>query len=109
MLVVSICDLIERIWSHGLQNRNGKSSLWYYLYKFGRANEKQMKCKGVMGKQAFCVPLIPHSKPFVLPDHSRDVQVLITPLKKTRTFDASVMAAVHNVSTIHEIKVKHNF
>ena len=43
MLVASVCDLIERIWSHGLQNRTGKSSLWHFLYKFGRANERKFK------------------------------------------------------------------
>ena len=48
MLVASVCDLIERIWSHGLQNRAGKSSLWHFLHKLGRANEKNLKFKGCL-------------------------------------------------------------
>jgi len=51
MLVASLCDLIERIWSHGLQTRHGKSSLWHFLYKYGRANERTMRCKGTLGTQ----------------------------------------------------------
>ena len=51
MLVASVCDLVERIWSHGLVNRSGKSSLWHFLYKYGRANERNMKFKGTLGTQ----------------------------------------------------------
>ena len=54
--------------------RNGKSSLWHFLYKFGRANEKHLRFKGTLGTQAYCVPII-RSKPYVLPDHARPVQV----------------------------------
>ena len=72
MLVASICDLCERIWSHGLQNQQRKSALWHYLYKFGRTNEKYLRFKGTLGVQAYCVPLI-NSKPYILPDHSRYV------------------------------------
>ncbi|XP_012286548.1 DENN domain-containing protein 5B isoform X3 [Orussus abietinus] len=30
-LVASLCDLLERVWSHGLQNKHGKSALWSHL------------------------------------------------------------------------------
>ncbi|CAI5442476.1 unnamed protein product [Caenorhabditis angaria] len=30
-LVASFCDLLERIWTHGLKNKHGKSSLWNYV------------------------------------------------------------------------------
>ena len=70
MLVASVCDLCERIWSHGLQSHQRKSALWHYLYKFGRASEKLLRFKGTLGVQAYCVPLI-SSKPYILPDHSR--------------------------------------
>ena len=105
MLVASICDLIERIWSHGLQNRSGKSSLWHFLYKFGRANEKSLPFKGLLGKQAFCSPFI-KSKPFVLPVNARKVQVVLLPKKRSPSvLDLVVLASIHNVSTITEIKV----
>merc|ERR1712142_191905 len=109
MLVGSLCDLIERIWAHGLQTRHKKSAFWSFLYKYSRHNEKTMKLKGKLGTQAFCLPLIA-SKPYLLPDQARPVQVAILPLKResgtNEMFDSSIMAIMHNVTTIHEIKTE---
>uniref|UniRef100_A0A4W3GET4 DENN/MADD domain containing 5B n=1 Tax=Callorhinchus milii TaxID=7868 RepID=A0A4W3GET4_CALMI len=33
-LIASLCDLLERIWSHGLQVKQGKSALWSHLLHF---------------------------------------------------------------------------
>jgi len=33
-LIASLCDLLERIWSHGLQQKQGKSALWSHLVSF---------------------------------------------------------------------------
>lgn len=33
-MIASLCDLLERIWSHGLQNKYGKSALWMHLINF---------------------------------------------------------------------------
>ncbi|XP_052088429.1 DENN domain-containing protein 5B-like isoform X1 [Mytilus californianus] len=33
-LIASLCDLLERIWSHGLQSKKGKSALWSHLRSF---------------------------------------------------------------------------
>lgn len=30
-MIASLCDLLEKIWSHGLQNKQGKSALWTHL------------------------------------------------------------------------------
>ncbi|PAV64084.1 hypothetical protein WR25_15827 isoform B [Diploscapter pachys] len=30
-LVASFCDLLERIWAHGLKNKQGKSALWSFV------------------------------------------------------------------------------
>lgn len=38
-LVASLCDLLERIWSHGLQNKQGKSALWSYLTMYQELEE----------------------------------------------------------------------
>ncbi len=65
---------ILTVFISGLQNRQRKSALWHYLYKFGRQNEKNLRFKGTMGCQAYCVPLV-DTKPYILPDHSRPVQV----------------------------------
>merc|ERR1719348_798750 len=109
MLVGSLCDLIERIWAHGLQTRHKKSAFWSFLYKYSRHNEKTMKLKGKLGTQAFCLPLIA-SKPYLLPDQARPVQVAILPLKResgtNEVFDSNIMSIMHNVTTIHEIKTE---
>lgn len=33
-MIASLCDLLERIWSHGLQHKFGKSALWMHLTNF---------------------------------------------------------------------------
>ena len=75
MLVASVCDLIERVWSHGLRSRYRKSAFWHYLFKYGGRNEDRLKFKGKLGDQAFCLPFCQRSKPYILPEHSRNVQV----------------------------------
>merc|ERR1719392_54401 len=111
MLVGSLCDLIERIWSHGLQARQRKSAFWSFLYKNIKHNEKNLKVKGNLGNFAFCVPLI-NSKPYLLPDHSRPVQVAILPVRKESrsqgeaVMDTNIVSIMHNVTTIHEIKTE---
>lgn len=30
-LIASLCDLLEKVWSHGLVNKQGKSALWTHL------------------------------------------------------------------------------
>merc|ERR1719312_312517 len=98
MLVGSLCDLLERIWAHGLQTRHKKSAFWSFLYKYSRHNEKTMKIKGNLGNYAFCVPLI-NSKPYQLPDNARPVKVAILPMK--RDLDTNIVSIMHNVTTMH--------
>ncbi|MFT7812607.1 DENN domain-containing protein 5B [Arapaima gigas] len=39
-LIASLCDLLERIWSHGLQVKQGKSALWSHLLHYQAWEEK---------------------------------------------------------------------
>uniref|UniRef100_A0A673JP59 DENN domain-containing protein 5B n=1 Tax=Sinocyclocheilus rhinocerous TaxID=307959 RepID=A0A673JP59_9TELE len=39
-LIASLCDLLERIWSHGLQVKQGKSALWSHLVHYQTREEK---------------------------------------------------------------------
>ncbi|KAM7377835.1 hypothetical protein PAMA_012977 [Pampus argenteus] len=39
-LIASLCDLLERIWSHGLQVKQGKSALWSHLLHYQARLEK---------------------------------------------------------------------
>lgn len=38
-LIASLCDLLERIWSHGLQSKQGKSALWSHLLCYQKIEE----------------------------------------------------------------------
>ncbi|XP_016934356.2 DENN domain-containing protein 5B isoform X1 [Drosophila suzukii] len=38
-LIASMCDLLEKIWSHGLQNKQGKSALWAHLQAYLEVQE----------------------------------------------------------------------
>lgn len=33
-MIASLCDLLEKIWSHGLTNKQGKSALWSHLQSY---------------------------------------------------------------------------
>uniref|UniRef100_A0A673BLY8 DENN domain-containing protein 5B-like n=1 Tax=Sphaeramia orbicularis TaxID=375764 RepID=A0A673BLY8_9TELE len=39
-LIASLCDLLERIWSHGLQVKQGKSALWSHLLHYQAREER---------------------------------------------------------------------
>ena len=43
-LVASFCDLLERIWAHGVQKKAGKSALWTHLL----AHQEMMDNKTLM-------------------------------------------------------------
>ncbi|CAD6199179.1 unnamed protein product [Caenorhabditis auriculariae] len=62
-LVASFCDLLERIWAHGLKNKQGKSALWSYVLQHedfekpglsARASSTSMLTPG--GLRAFRAP-----------------------------------------------------
>ncbi|BFZ25149.1 hypothetical protein BsWGS_28188 [Bradybaena similaris] len=38
-LIASLCDLMERIWSHGLQHKKGKSAVWSHLLSYQESEE----------------------------------------------------------------------
>lgn len=33
-LIASFCDHLEKVWSHGMQQKQGKSALWSHLVRF---------------------------------------------------------------------------
>uniref|UniRef100_A0A336KT57 CSON010862 protein n=1 Tax=Culicoides sonorensis TaxID=179676 RepID=A0A336KT57_CULSO len=40
-LIASLCDLLEKIWSHGLQSKQGKSGLWTHLMAYLEVSDCQ--------------------------------------------------------------------
>lgn len=42
-LVASLCDFLERVWSHGLQRKRGKSALWSHLLAYKEQHQLSAK------------------------------------------------------------------
>ncbi len=40
-LIASLCDLLERIFSHGIQKKQGKSALWSHITGYRKMKEKR--------------------------------------------------------------------
>lgn len=45
-MIASLCDLLEKCWSHGLQNKQGKSGLWSHLQAYLEFQECQQNAGG---------------------------------------------------------------
>nr|XP_015193587.1 PREDICTED: DENN domain-containing protein 5A [Lepisosteus oculatus] len=52
-LIASLCDLLERIWSHGLQVKQGKSALWSHMLHYQESKEKKDATPGSLGAPGF--------------------------------------------------------
>ncbi|XP_062917932.1 DENN domain-containing protein 5A isoform X2 [Mobula hypostoma] len=52
-LIASLCDLLERIWSHGLQVKQGKSALWSHLLHYQENKEKKEALLGTTSSPGF--------------------------------------------------------
>ncbi|XP_064490137.1 DENN domain-containing protein 5B-like isoform X2 [Ornithodoros turicata] len=65
-LLASFCDLLERIWSHGLQAKQSKSALWSHLLNYLEVEE--CKASGKPIDRNFLTPVHPQcAKGFGLP------------------------------------------
>lgn len=38
-MIASLCDLLEKVWSHGLTSKQGKSALWSHLQSYLDAHD----------------------------------------------------------------------
>lgn len=39
-MIASLCDLMEKVWSHGVANKQGKSALWAHLTAYLDSKDK---------------------------------------------------------------------
>ncbi|XP_032804974.1 DENN domain-containing protein 5B-like isoform X2 [Petromyzon marinus] len=89
-LLASLCDLLERIWSHGLQVKQGKSALWAHLLRF---QEKEEKLESN--------PELGSTGSGLVPGHERrksDASPIMPQLKVSLTQD---MRHIQNMGEIH--------
>lgn len=46
-MIASLCDLLEKVWSHGLTNKQGKSALWSHLQSYLDAQDSNHPPKDI--------------------------------------------------------------
>lgn len=46
-MIASLCDLLEKVWSHGLTNKQGKSALWSHLLSYLEAHDSDHSSSNV--------------------------------------------------------------
>lgn len=46
-MIASLCDLLEKVWSHGLTNKQGKSALWSHLQSYLDTQDSGHPPKGI--------------------------------------------------------------
>lgn len=46
-MIASLCDLLEKVWSHGLVNKQGKSALWTHLTAYLEIKDCQNPSKQI--------------------------------------------------------------
>ncbi|XP_065226649.1 DENN domain-containing protein 5B [Planococcus citri] len=93
-LIIGLCDLLERIWSHGCQNKQGKSALWYHLIRY-----KELEDVSVPKSQPETA-LHPSENEYV-----NSVPLLKTNLQISQDEDASLFILERlPVSLIHDMK-----
>ncbi|XP_052002710.1 DENN domain-containing protein 5A-like isoform X1 [Xyrauchen texanus] len=88
-LIASLCDLLERIWSHGLQVKQGKSALWSHLLHYQESKEKRDATPAGLGP------------PGIIHDTERrksDASCAMPPLK------VSLIQDMRHIQNISEIK-----
>ncbi|XP_057340545.1 DENN domain-containing protein 5A isoform X2 [Microplitis mediator] len=79
-LVASLCDLLERVWSHGLQNKQGKSALWSHLSMYQELEDCNDSAKSI--DPNFLSPdTKPSNKSFTLKDR------LLSSIKKRNIYE----------------------
>uniref|UniRef100_A0A8R1I6Y2 UDENN domain-containing protein n=1 Tax=Caenorhabditis japonica TaxID=281687 RepID=A0A8R1I6Y2_CAEJA len=113
-LVASFCDLLERIWAHGLKNKHGKSSLWNFVLQHQdfekpglttRASSTSMLTPEHRG--FFRAPSLPPAPPTIPNRRVVPVDEIPAPIILTPQNDKDVLTTINNiVDSISEEKDK---
>ncbi|EAL41523.3 AGAP011351-PA [Anopheles gambiae str. PEST] len=61
-MIASLCDLLEKVWSHGLINKQGKSALWTHLAAYLEIKDCQNPGKHQMDN-SYLTPGMPSAPP----------------------------------------------
>ncbi|XP_073241179.1 DENN domain-containing protein 5B-like [Porites lutea] len=111
-LIASLCDLLERVWSHGLTTREGKSALWSHLLAFQRECEEVEEVAPTFSQDTNSLSPLAAAKEAdkqsqlkrrcTSPDISNMLQSI--QLSQQQPTVSSVLADMSHVQGMHEIK-----
>lgn len=107
-LLASFCDLLERIWSHGLQAKQGKSALWSHLLNYLEVEECRASGKPI--DRNFLTPDLSNLVPEEMPQtrgreaKERSRRVRTSDLPGLKPLAVSLLVDVKTVQAMREIK-----
>ncbi|XP_077493632.1 DENN domain containing pinstripe isoform X8 [Amblyomma americanum] len=107
-LLASFCDLLERIWSHGLQAKQGKSALWSHLLNYLEVEECRSSGKPI--DRNFLTPDLSNLVPDEMPASrgreakERSRRVRTPDLPGLKPLPVSLLLDVKTVQAMTEVK-----
>ncbi|XP_022250655.1 DENN domain-containing protein 5A-like isoform X3 [Limulus polyphemus] len=102
-MIASLCDLLERVWSHGLQSKQGKSALWSHLLSYLEVEECKNSGKPIDPNFLTPVPVHPqNTRSFGLPEFFLSLKsgAFSTIASHLANFDISTLALEGESSSI---------
>nr|XP_049274733.1 DENN domain-containing protein 5B isoform X4 [Rhipicephalus sanguineus] len=112
-LLASFCDLLERIWSHGLQAKQGKSALWSHLLNYLEVEECRSSGKPI--DRNFLTPdlsnLVPDEMPASRGREAKERSRRVRPpdLPGLKPLPVSLLMDVKTVQAMTEVKTDIGF
>nr|XP_023011948.1 DENN domain-containing protein 5B [Leptinotarsa decemlineata] len=94
-LVTSLCDYLERVWSHGLQKKRGKSALWSHLLAYQEKYQHLNKKDDYISTDAIA-RLMPHTDNWNVDSRLRTE---LNELPTSLLFDIANVQAMSDVKT----------
>uniref|UniRef100_A0A7E4UX22 UDENN domain-containing protein n=1 Tax=Panagrellus redivivus TaxID=6233 RepID=A0A7E4UX22_PANRE len=67
-LVAGFCDLLERVWAHGLKKKHGKSALWTHVLSHQERERSSGSARSSIEHGANLTPVVPKAADPVLPE-----------------------------------------
>uniref|UniRef100_A0A8C9XH94 DENN/MADD domain containing 5B n=1 Tax=Sander lucioperca TaxID=283035 RepID=A0A8C9XH94_SANLU len=87
-LIASLCDLLERIWSHGLQVKQGKSALWSHLLHYQSPGNTHTHTHTHTRRKSDCFLAMPSLRVFLIQDmrHIQSMSEIKTDVGRARAW-----------------------
>ncbi|XP_017775709.1 PREDICTED: DENN domain-containing protein 5B isoform X2 [Nicrophorus vespilloides] len=99
-LVASLCDFLERVWSHGMQKKRGKSALWAHLLAYQEAHKSTNKLDSQYYSHAELSRLALRLENWTSPNtENKSMRTDLPPLPESMLIDMANIQAMSDVKT----------